>query len=344
MSVLDSLARYTPLTINIKGEVAFSHISCKYEGEELEKMNRKTVQNGGRAVNKPYCTITIANPEILNQESLPPEVVQVMNTRFKKDRNGVIKYFATSKSPNLPIVAYSAEAGPDYAGHGIADKDVHLPKELDTGLSVTIGARLFNTKMGVGLGIDYILINEGPVRYYEPNNLSNMLEAQGITYVAPAIENIGQPTTPIAVASMANLEQQTNYAAAITKDNSQTLQQQQANAEVNGYDMQSRFQNIPDEMVKEIPFNDQGLQGSPVETAFQDNMQVMHSQMQVNAKVMQSQQQNQVHRKNNQMMQRQTNIQNGSSPMTQMQNANIHEGYIYGGQRQVNPVMQYEPN
>lgn len=182
-SELNLLAKYTPLNILIQGEVSFSHIATMYDGPELIEANRKAVERGGSPSLRPYCTISIDNPRILNQETLPPEVVSVMTKRIST-KEGRSRYYATSKSPNLPPVVYSALAGDGYSGHGIADANHPLPHELATGLKVTIVAKLFNTKMGVGCGIDGILVDE-PVRYYEPNSIASILGLQGVSYVAP---------------------------------------------------------------------------------------------------------------------------------------------------------------
>lgn len=181
MSILNCLEEYAPITIKIKGEVAFSHISHKYEGKELEEINKKAKKNGGIAIDKPYSSITIANPVILEKELLPAKIIQIINKRFKKDKNGVFKYYAISKLTNLPNVTYSDEAGTKLKGRVLADekKNLYLRKELDAGLSITIGVKIYKSNKGVGLGIDYILLNE-EVRYYESNNLLQQLEEQGI--------------------------------------------------------------------------------------------------------------------------------------------------------------------
>lgn len=199
-SNLDYLRQYAPITVNIQGEVSFSHISKMYEGEELIAANKRAQEHGGRPSNKPYCTLTLDNPRILNPQTLPADVVAVMQERFKLVKGtNTVRYYATSKSPSLPPVAYSVYAGVELAGQGIADKLHPLEYELDTGLTVTVGARIFNTPAGVGVGIDYVLIDE-PIRYYESNALADVLASQGVTYVAPnSDKRQGVPATqPVA--------------------------------------------------------------------------------------------------------------------------------------------------
>ena len=83
-SNLDYLRPYTPIIVNIQGEVSFSHISKMYEGEELAAANKRAQEHGGRPSNRPYCTLTLDNPRILNPETLPVDVVRIMQDRFKR--------------------------------------------------------------------------------------------------------------------------------------------------------------------------------------------------------------------------------------------------------------------
>ena len=199
-SNLDYLRQYAPITVNIQGEVSFFFIFKLYEGEELIAANKRAQEHGGLPSNRPYCTLSLDNPRILNPQTLPADVVAVMQERFKLVKGtNTARYYATSKSPSLPPVAYSVYAGAELAGQGIADKLHPLEYELDTGLTVTVGARIFNTAAGVGVGIDYVLIDE-PIRYYESNALADALASQGVTYVAPTADKRqgGAATQPVA--------------------------------------------------------------------------------------------------------------------------------------------------
>lgn len=70
-SNLDYLRQYAPITVNIQGEVSFSHISKLYEGEELIAANKRAQEHGGLPSNRPYCTLSLDNPRILNPQTLP---------------------------------------------------------------------------------------------------------------------------------------------------------------------------------------------------------------------------------------------------------------------------------
>ncbi|MDE6914233.1 MAG: hypothetical protein K2P35_11165 [Lachnospiraceae bacterium] len=208
-SNLDYLRQYAPIIVNIQGQVSFSHISKMYEGEELIAANKRAQEHGGRPSNRPYCTLSIDNPRILYPEMLPQDVVTVMQQRFKPVKGtNTIRYYATSKSPNLPPIAYSAYAGAELAGQGIADKMHPLGRELASGLTVTVGARIFDTPAGVGVGIEYVLIDE-PIRYYESNSLAEVLASYGVLYVAPDADKAQTAETPQRTTGKAVVENNT---------------------------------------------------------------------------------------------------------------------------------------
>ena len=48
-SNLDYLRKYAPITVNIQGEVSFSHITRMYEGEELIAANKRAQEHGVQA-------------------------------------------------------------------------------------------------------------------------------------------------------------------------------------------------------------------------------------------------------------------------------------------------------
>lgn len=207
---ISALASFAPLTVNIRGKVTYSHISKMVEGTELANTNAKRTANGLTPYDKPYSALTIKDAYIVDDGTLNPTVKAILEERFSNSTNpdGTITkvWYATSKSPSLPPVAYGAEAGND-AGKGIADKDVPLTAELATGLDVTIGVKIYKGKIGTGLGMDYVLVNE-PVRYYTASGIQRALEQQGITYTQPVATDVKTDATPVPVSPMATPVQQ----------------------------------------------------------------------------------------------------------------------------------------
>lgn len=184
---ISAIAQFAPLTIYVRGKVAFSRIASKIDGAELAKQNQEAASKGRMPHSKPYVTITIKDPVILGA-GLPVQVTNVIQERFYVSKTDGATYFSQeSKSPFLPTVVYSKEAG-ELAGQGIADDNVPLQAELAKDLDVTIGVSLFSKNGFAGLGINYIFINE-PIKYYTASSMATDFAAQGITYVPPTQQN-----------------------------------------------------------------------------------------------------------------------------------------------------------
>ena len=233
------LAPYVPCVVQVRGKVAFSHISHHYDGKELEEYNTRQKYNGYAEETKPFISLTISDPHIVDDGSVNPLVGQFLQEQFRTSINQAgqqeTKYYGKSKSPSLPIVAYGSEAG-ELAGQGVADKDVPLKAELANGMDVTIGVKFYRTKQArvpVGTGIDFVILNE-PIKYYSPSSLESALLKAGITqYIPPKVteqtaEAVQQPqaapaqaqapapmpapapmvpnTTPVSVSPMANVQ------------------------------------------------------------------------------------------------------------------------------------------
>ncbi len=204
----DELTRFAPETLLIRGKVQYSHISRKYEGDELKKVNERRATKKMKPSNTPFCDITVRDAFLINPEGYDPVLRKGIEERFYKqtDESGanIIMWRSSSTAPNLPMVAYSADAGTDLEGHGIADKDVPLKAELANGLDVTLGVKLFTNQNGTGLGLDFVLVNE-PIRYYSNDGLASVLAAAGITYIPPVIPEGKKDTVPVSVSPMARV-------------------------------------------------------------------------------------------------------------------------------------------
>lgn len=225
---LSAMAPYAPVTVAVRGKVKYSHIKNLVEGTELEKANQKRIAQGNIPYDRPYTAITIEDAYIVDNGTLNPAVKQFFENEkiknvTKPDGTITKTFYGQSKSPNPPDVAYSVEAG-NLAGQILAKnrEGIQLQGELASGLDVTIGASIYKARMGVGLGIDYVLVNE-PVRFYQNSALDAALAAQGVaTHVAPGTQTVANTqsqtpvqtevptqteTTPVAVSPMASVVQ-----------------------------------------------------------------------------------------------------------------------------------------
>lgn len=188
--------------VQIRGNVTYSRIHKKIEGEELQAQNEKRKARGNSMlINSPYYILVIENATIINAQQLPPEVVNYFNSKIKSYQNpdGTFtnRYYAMSKSKFEPIVAYSNEAGADMAN----GSDIKLRGELESGMNVTIGACIYKASIGKGVGFDYVLLNE-PIRYYNGSGataaITAALASQGIVYKNESVEpeDDADTTTP----------------------------------------------------------------------------------------------------------------------------------------------------
>lgn len=186
---LEAAQNLYPYTVNVRGKVSYSHISRLVDGEELRKDNERRRSNNRVQMTRPYSALTITDPVIVDDGTVPDIIKQLINERIssRQNQDGSFSrvWYGTSKSPTLPEVAYSAEAGVELAGKGLSSRDCPLPGELANGLDVTIGVKFFTGNMRPGMGMDYVLVNE-PVRYYSGSAIAQALAAQGVTYTAPA--------------------------------------------------------------------------------------------------------------------------------------------------------------
>mgnify|MGYP003321748332 CR=1 FL=1 len=80
---------------------------------------------------KPYISITIQNPVILDNGTLPVEVKNAIQERFYATKEGMPVFTQESKSPFMPIIAYGAEAGPELAGKFVFDANPIVIDMLD---------------------------------------------------------------------------------------------------------------------------------------------------------------------------------------------------------------------
>lgn len=187
---IQALAPFAPITVNIRGKVQYSHITKKIEGAELDKVNERKIRNGGIAETTPYYALNLSDASILDADQLPPVVKAFFEEKLStKNTNNVMTtiYYGKDKSQGNIQLAYGSEAGVDLAGKPITNSNVPLPHELAVGLDVTLGAKVYTLKKGVaagrvGIGIDYVIVNE-PIRYYSgKSGLESALAAQGVTY------------------------------------------------------------------------------------------------------------------------------------------------------------------
>lgn len=178
-----------PITIEIEGMVSYCRIAKRVEGEELEKKNKERISKGWQPYSKPVYQLTLLNPTVLDDGRTDTNdaknfLYQKISRTTDESGQSVTKFYAESKSSFAPSIVYGPQAGA-LAGRAISDRDNPLERELANGLHVTVGIKIFNANTGVkvGSGIDYVIVNEPQVRYYEnTGGLQAALARRGVTY------------------------------------------------------------------------------------------------------------------------------------------------------------------
>lgn len=179
----------TSRLIFIDGEVSFSHITSKYEGESLVRENARRAQNNMRAIDKPFTALSLINcsVQVQNQQALSVNEYYARDVLLYKSAKHPEQNFcvnATSKSQSLPKVYQRDAADPNSV------KEVFPDGELASGLKVTAVFRVFQPKqpgLHKGLSLDYVIVNE-PLRTANFGDGSSALRSAGLNVVSASQE------------------------------------------------------------------------------------------------------------------------------------------------------------
>lgn len=148
-------------TVIVSGEITFSHVTKKIEGEELRKRDASSRYPHTR----PYTTLTLANCKILPEDAsgnLSINEQYIMGKMFVSkthpERNWNLNI--ENKGNSLPTIFQRS------VKDGVTVADQIIPKgELASGLKVTIGIRIFKGNPNCGASLDTIMVDE-PIRYF----------------------------------------------------------------------------------------------------------------------------------------------------------------------------------
>lgn len=161
--------------IVIKGNVSYSRIVTKVEGEELQKADERRKQKNQIIVGKPYYSITITNPVFEQGDGTPLAAFHKQNVY--KNQQGLDAISFTSKSIS-PIRFYQLSAD------GSTADAVQLEAELGQGQEVHLLVDAYRPKSYNNLGSTFsaVMVPAGPISYYQ-SGIANDLAGFG---VAPA--------------------------------------------------------------------------------------------------------------------------------------------------------------
>lgn len=187
MKLSEVSSKIKPRTaVRVKGKVNYSHIASKISGEELDRANQYT----NYPSKDPYYKIEIEicdpvekNNIIFNDPSDESEqyLAAYLASRFytsKKEENQGKKFFsATSKGDTIRVF----QIGADGKAHPVKLNG----NELGKGCSVQLELNFFESKYGVGVGLNAVII-DGDIQVYEgANQLKGFEVANDTISLAP---------------------------------------------------------------------------------------------------------------------------------------------------------------
>lgn len=170
----------------VKGNVSFSRVGNHTSDKEREKFNK----NRKYPLDKNYTTITINNARVMAKDPKNPTIEEryAAESLYTSSANNSGKCFTAinKSSTNLPeIRVMNSETG-EY------DKYDMKGKELDTGLEVIVGMRVFEGKGNIGVSLDHIIVTE-PIRFFKNFKknaaASAALEQLGLVFSVPTPNN-----------------------------------------------------------------------------------------------------------------------------------------------------------
>lgn len=172
----------------VRGNIVFSRLMSKVDGEELRRANENAAKIGKTAQNKPYTTIQISNARVLcgdpnNLTPVETAATQRLYTSKKHpERKACFEVF--DKGNSLPLIGVVDPENPSVVN------GVNLEHDLTTGLDVTVVCEIYKPKMqpNNGVAIARVIVNE-PIRYLQTDNIDKVLKEQGVTWnPAPEVE------------------------------------------------------------------------------------------------------------------------------------------------------------
>lgn len=168
-------------TAAIRGQVTWSRIRARVEGEALKRENERLKAAGRLTKDKPYTSITVANAQIVpldpSGQTLTAEETYALEHMF--DAKAGRSYTGESHGKYLPDV-------------GVWDQNTgdvkwltSMEGELAPGMDVTVIMVAYEGKPNNGFGLQAVICNE-PIRYFGKQPLTPKLNAYSMYNVTSA--------------------------------------------------------------------------------------------------------------------------------------------------------------
>lgn len=156
----------------IEGDVTFSEVANKVEGERLEAKIKRERERGSKfPTTTPHYSISLENIK-LDDKYIGTPLAKFIGDKSYTNKDGNLAISLISKS-KFPIELYHEQA------NGTVVKLDKLPAEIATGQKVKVLVRAYDTDYAnMGHGFNSILFPEGEINYYS-KGAGSSIEAYG---------------------------------------------------------------------------------------------------------------------------------------------------------------------
>lgn len=160
----------------VAGTLVWSRVASQVAGEELAALQRQRSEQGRPAPNRPYTTVTLVDPMIVQADKNQPLTVEeryIKEKRFytpNNGRNAGHVCFSPQNSGNfLPAIMRkgNAEAGENPKQF----YQVHINKEIASGTKVLVLMRSFAGQMNHnGIAMNAVIVLDDHINFYGENS------------------------------------------------------------------------------------------------------------------------------------------------------------------------------
>ena len=192
--------------ILVTGIVEFSRIRSRLEGKELEEDNKRKIQHGMIADDKPHTSLSISGAAVVPQNpgalTVGEQYIQQKFYASPKNPQKGLNFTGKNRGNSLPAVYARDAAKPD------AITEIIPEGELASGQRVTLTLRCFGSKKpGVhkGMSLDGVICEETP-KYFVPGlnaAVISGLQSRGLTVTPASPEVIAAHKANIAATAAA---------------------------------------------------------------------------------------------------------------------------------------------
>lgn len=170
----------------VEGQIEFSRLYSRIEGEELANRNRNDRSRGLQVTDTPYTTATISHAKVLQLGPTKSLAEQYGEQKLFESKNdpGNMKFQARNKGNALPTIYQQTEPS------NMNLKEIVLDGDLAVGSNVILIMKVFKGNTNNGVSLEGVIV-QGEIKLYAGNSASQFLKAQGFNVEVAETSNGG---------------------------------------------------------------------------------------------------------------------------------------------------------